>query len=117
MAEKNEWVEYFAEHFPDGVLVTIPKGHGDPQSAMPEDTIQILSDRILVERIENDTPEVVVIDFNSGAVIRFLVEDLETGEERAFLTNVDGKRIMFSNRLTDSQREALRSRREGGLYG
>lgn len=117
MPSQSEWQKFFDSRFSEGLLVTFVANQ--PETAAADESPQVLSPKVFVSGVDpedDDAVSIVFIDADTDRQFFFDVETVEPQEnDRLLLTLADAQsnKLIFSPRLTEEQKEIVKTRRKG----
>jgi hypothetical protein len=108
MTPTEEWIEFFGNQFPEGVLVTLVRGNEG--NAHVDNSPQIVTSEIQVLGVEEDYPKILFIDPMTGRNFIFEVSAVEDREDGCFLeTSSDtAPDLLMSSNLSEEAKQALK---------
>lgn len=106
----QDWVDFFEEKFPRGILATFAKG--EHELAYLDDSPQTLAVRV---GYEGD--RLFLVNYFTGHPQFFTPLDFITEDPEHMVIEVDeNKYLILSSKVSDSQATAVMKRKEGGIF-
>lgn len=111
----EDWVNYFKEKFPRGILATF--AIGDPEVAGVDSSPQHLCTKAGVEEFDEYSPTLFLSDYDTGFPMRFVAVDFLTDDpERMVIQTDEDRYLILSSLVSDQQAEMVEQRLEGGIF-
>lgn len=109
MTATEEWIEFFGDRFPEGVLVTLVRGN-EGTAHVDQNSPQIVTREIQVTGVEEDYPKILFIDPATGRNYIFDVSAVEERENGCFLETASDSApdLILSSNLSEESKQALK---------